>query len=150
MRRGLVVCAMLMVCLMAGCGGGDDSEDAVRAGASRAPAASSTAAASSSVAAASSSDSRDPYDAYVDEVRGYGIEPGVVRSEAVGVAGNTCDNTVADMEGLVALGQELYPGEHEYAEYLTDRAAFIDAYCPDARVVFDAATDSVAGVTVPR
>jgi ABC-type glycerol-3-phosphate transport system substrate-binding protein len=90
----------------------------------------------------------DPYDVYVKDVEAAGLTPEVKRQEAVSVAGNTCDNTLPDMREFLTTMQTLYAGA-EYDNFLEGRAYFIDAYCPNIRVVFDAATESVAGVIVP-
>jgi hypothetical protein len=92
----------------------------------------------------------DPYDAYTNTVTGLGLTPGVKREESVSVAGNICDNTVADMAGLIANLESIYDTPEKMAAFLTDRAHFIDAYCPDARVVFDPGSQQAAGVSVPR
>ena len=108
-----------------------------------------TAKAASATTAASTTAAADPYDTYLHSDQAAGITPDVQRSEAVSVAGNTCDNTVTDMTGLVNLGHQLYDTPATYADYLTDRAYFIDAFCPSARVVYDAATQQAAATVVP-
>jgi hypothetical protein len=92
----------------------------------------------------------DPYDVYAAHVTAAGIgAPEVQRDEAVKVAGNTCDNTVDDMAGLLNNLRSLYPTDAAYRDMVTDRAYFIDAYCPSARVVYNAATQQVIGQVIP-
>jgi hypothetical protein len=140
MKRTALV--LTTACLaLAGCGGGTDTD---------ASAGDSTSSVGSAThAAATTSAALEPYTVYVNTVTRRGLTPEVKADEAVSVAGNTCDNTVSDMEGLITTIHTLYSTPEEFAGFLTDRADFIDAYCPDSRVVYDAATMSAAGVTVP-
>jgi hypothetical protein len=91
----------------------------------------------------------DPYDVYTAHVTAAGLTPEIQRNEAVSVAGNTCDNTVTDMVGLVTMSHTLYPTDAAFRDSVIDRADFIDAYCPNERVVFDAATQQVIGEVIP-
>ncbi|GAA4307277.1 hypothetical protein [Klenkia terrae] len=137
MRRAALLC--LPALLLAACGGTDNDSS------STGPTVTSS---SSSATTSAAPEPVEPYEAYTDAVSARGISPGITEQEAVSVAGNTCDNTVADMSGLVTGMQSLYT-ESELAEVLVDRAYFIDAYCPDARVVYDAGTQAALGVVVP-
>ena len=118
--------------LLAGCGAQSEA-------ASPPPASSASSAAPTTAAA--------PYDVYARKVTTLGLVPQVQRGEAVSVAGNTCDNTVADMSGLIDGLRSVYPQPQQMRNFVTDRSAFIDAYCPSARPVFDAAAQKELGYT---
>ena len=109
---------------------------------------SSTPAASSATSSSSAAPA-DPYDAYSAHDTAAGLTPEVQRDEATSVAGNTCDNTVQDMTGLVTSAHDLYATTDAYQGFLIDRANFIDAYCPSARVVYNAATQQAVGKVIP-
>ncbi|TFV49544.1 hypothetical protein E4P43_11895 [Blastococcus sp. TF02A-35] len=98
--------------------------------------------------AAEPAEPTEPYDVYLEEMDSAGLTPEVKPDEAVSVAGNTCDNTLPEMREFLTTMQTLYTGT-EYDHFLEGRAYFIDAYCPNIRVVYDAATEAVAGVIVP-
>jgi len=120
--------------LLAGCG-------------AQSEAASPPSASSSSASSAAPTTTTDPYDVYARKVTTLGLVPQVQRGEAVSVAGNTCDNTVADMSGLIDGLRSIYPQPQQMRNFVTDRSAFIDAYCPSVRPVFDAAAQKELGFT---
>lgn len=132
MRR--VVLLAVVLGALAGCGGAATG------------AATRTAATSSS---STPTTPADPYTIYSQTVTKLGLTPEVQRSEAVSVAGNTCDNTVTDMRGLIQGLRTLYPSPQQMAGFVTDRAVLIDTYCPSARTVFDAATQAELGYAAP-
>lgn len=110
---------------------------------------SKSAETSTSATSPSSTAPADPYDVYTAHVAAAGLgAPEVQRGEAVTVAGNTCDNTVADMTGLLENVRSLYPTDAAYHDMVIDRAYFIDAYCPSARVVYNAATQQAIGQVI--
>lgn len=135
MRRTVPAAVTTVLCgLLAACGGQTGE------------AASSTSASTSSSAAPTTP--AEPYDVYVSKDTAHGLTPEVKRDEAVSVAGNTCDNTVTDMTGLLTSIRTITPDDTEYARFIVDRAYFIDAYCPNVRVVYNAAVQGV-GLTIP-
>src|SRR4051794_39079892 len=112
MRRHITGLALATTALtLVSCGNSDSDQQADAA-------ASSTTA---SMAPSTNPAPPDPYDVYVDGVTALGLTPEVQPDEAVSVAGNTCDNTVADMEGFIDTMHTLYPDPQKFAEFLTDR-----------------------------
>ena len=102
------------------------------------------AAASSSTPAAPT----DPYERYAAADERAGTPVKIQRSDALGVANATCYSDADHMLSLVQLIQSEYSGT-ELQDGLINYANLIDAYCPDARAVFDAATRQTVGKVIP-
>ena len=75
------------------------------------------------------------YERFSDLVVSYGGVSKMDEGEALSVAGNFCDNDVADMRYYI----EALEGIGSLAQTLASAAALADAYCPERRVVIEGA-----------
>lgn len=90
----------------------------------------------------------DPLDRYTSITAAMELEPTGL-DEVESVAANVCDNTLADMTGLVGIAEmmEDTTGEN-WISTINEKAVVIEVWCPSQRVVLEQAVKATTSVPV--
>jgi hypothetical protein len=151
----VVLLAVVVIVIVAG-GGDDESADDPSMTDTTTPAEdadedeSSSDEAGDDGATPTTADATSDFDRYASLADAYGVPPTDLtdESEAPSVASNLCDNLVEDFVFLLQTAVENQEVLGDPEVFAAEKAAMVDAYCPEARPRYEAAADQV-GIPLP-